>query len=276
MSFVHLHTHSWYSLLDGLGSPAKLVQRSKDYGMTAIALTDHGTMYGAIDFYKEATKAGIKPIIGVETYVAKRSHKDKEAGVDVQPAHLGLLAKDFTGYQHLMQLVSIAHREGYYYRPRIDHVLLKQYGKGLIILSGCLNGEIPRAIIAGDFKEAERITRLYQGYVGEDNFYYEIQSNPGIPQQAVVNQGLIELGAKLAIPLVATNDIHYVDKQDAECQDVLLCIQTQKFLSDQDRMNFLHDDYSLSRPEEMAAHFPQQPDALANTVAIAKQCNLEI
>ncbi len=274
--FVHLHVHSHYSLLDGLPKIEALVSAAKDQGAEALALTDHGSLYGAIEFFQACQKAGIKPIIGVEAYVAPLGHKNKRAKVDEQNHHVILLARDLTGYRNLIRLVTIAHLEGFYYRPRIDHELLRQFGQGLIGLSGCLGGEIPTAIVSGRLDDAERLIREYQDLLGQDNLYLELQHHPAYPEQAQVNQALKSLSKITGAPLVATADSHYIHPEDTEAQDILLCIQLKKQLADTDRMSMAKDDLSMKSPDEMAALFADVPEAISNTVKIAERCNVEI
>jgi len=275
MKFVHLHVHSHYSLLDGLGTPAAIISRAKEMGMNSIALTDHGAMYGAIEFYKAARKEGIKPIIGVETYVAPRTLKDKAARIDTNPYHLILLAKNIEGYRNLMKLVSIAHVEGYYYKPRIDKEILRKYSGGLIASSACLIGEIPRLVVSGEMKTAEKAVNEYQKIFGKENFYLELQLHPEIREQEIVNQGLKKLSKKTSAPLVITCDSHYVRKQDANAHDVLICVQTGKTVDDPKRMKY-DGNYSLRDPKDILEHFKDVPEAIENTVKIARECNLEI
>ena len=274
--FVNLHVHSHYSLLDGLPKIDALVSAAKEQGATALALTDHGALYGAIEFYQTCRAAGIKPIIGVETYVAPEGHRNKRAKVDEKNHHLVLLAANNEGYQNLIKLVTIAHLEGFYYRPRIDHDLLRQYSRGLIALSACLKGEIPAAILNDDLAGAERLIQTYQDIFGRDNFYLELQHHPSRPQQEQVNAALKSLSAATNAPLVATADSHYLRPEDAEAQDILLCIHLKKQLSDPDRMSMAADDLSLKSAVEMAAIFAATPAALANTVSLAARCNVTI
>ena len=274
--FVHLHTHSSYSLLDGVSQPKRLVQRACDLGQKALALTDHGAMYGAVEFYQAAKEAGIKPILGCEVYVAARSHREKDTAKDRRSHHLVLLARTNDGYRNLMQLVTRAHLDGYYYNPRVDHELLHRYGEGLIGLSGCLSGEIPRAIADGDMNRARTLVRLYQGHFGAENFFLEIQYHPDLEAQERVNVGVLELAEELGIPVVATNDSHYACIDDAGAQDALLCIQTNTTLSQSDRMSMMGGNYSILSADEMAAFFPDQAEALANTVRVAELCSVEI
>ncbi len=276
MSFVHLHTHSHYSLLDGLGKIDDLVKKAVEYNMPALALTDHGVMYGAIEFYKKAKKAGIKPIIGVEAYVAKNGRLNKRAKIDERPFHLILLAKNEIGYQNLVKMTTLAHLEGFYYKPRIDFELLKENHEGLICLTACLAGELPRLILSGEIEAAREMIKTYTELFGPDNFYLEVQHHTTIPEQQQVNEKIFELAKETGIGLVATNDIHYPNKDDEYAQDALLCIQTKKVLSDKDRMSYIGIDLSFRSPEEMAENFKEYPEAIANTLKIAESCNLEI
>ncbi len=271
--FVHLHIHSEFSLLDGANRIKDLPVRAKELGMDAIAITDHGAMYGAIDFYKACKKEGIKPIIGCEVYVAPRSRFDKEPNIDNRYNHLILLAKNQQGYQNLSKLVSIGFVDGYYYKPRIDLEVLEKYHEGLICLSACLAGSVNQALLKGDNQKAEEIALWHKKVFGED-YYIEIQNN-GIKEQVLANQKLIALARKLEIPLVATNDAHYLKREDAYNHEVLLCIQTGKRMSDMDRMRFETDELYVKSPEEMIEYFKAFPDAIENTVKIAEKCNVE-
>ena len=270
---MHLHVHSEFSLLDGANRIKDLPVRAKELGMDAIALTDHGVMYGVIDFYKACKKEGVKPIIGCEVYVAPRSRFDKEPNIDNKYNHLILLAKNNNGYKNLSKIVSIGFTDGYYYKPRIDLETLEKYHEDLICCSACLAGSLPKAIMRGDMQEAENIALWHKKIFGED-YYLEIQSNR-LREQSILNQKLIELSRKLDIPIVATNDAHYLKKEDAYNHEVLLCIQTGKKMSDPDRMKFDTDDFYIKSPEEMKEFFPNIPEALANTVKIAEKCNVE-
>lgn len=276
--FVHLHTHSEYSLLDGLGKLDKLIERAKSYEMDALALTDHGAMYGAFKFYVKAKAAGIKPIIGVETYVARRSRLDKEGKIDTDPYHLLLLAKNETGYRNLLQLVTIAHLEGYYYKPRIDWELLQKYHEGLICLSACLAGQLSQLILTHNYDEAKKVARQYSDLFGPEHYYIELQQHPSIPDVARVNEELVRLARELGLPLVATNDIHYVDADDAQAQEILLCVQTQKTILDKDRpLSMINSpDFYMRSPGEMQELFAQYPEAITNTVRIASMCDLTL
>ena len=271
--FVHLHVHSEYSLLDGMCRIKDLPIRAKELGMNAIALTDHGVMYGAVNFYKECKKAGIKPIIGCEVYVAPNSRLDKKAGVDDNYSHLILLVKNSVGYQNLTKLVSYAFTDGYYYKPRIDKTLLEQYHEGLVCLSACLAGEVNKNILKDDLEEAEKVALWYKDLFGED-YYLELQNN-GLAEQVMVNQKLVELSRKLNIPIVGTNDVHYLKKEDSYNHEVLLCIQTGKKMTDEDRMRFQTNEFYIKSPEEMIDYYSAIPEAVENTVKIAEKCNFD-
>ena len=271
--FVHLHIHSEFSLLDGANRIKDLPVRAKELGMKAMAITDHGVMYGVIDFYKACKKEGIKPIIGCEVYVAPRSRLNKEPNIDNKYNHLILLAKDNKGYKNLSKLVSIGFTEGYYYKPRIDLEVLEKYHEGLICLSGCLAGSVNQALLNGQNEKAEEIALWHKKVFGED-YYIEIQNN-GIKEQVLANQKLIQLARKLDIPIVATNDAHYLKKEDAYNHEILLCIQTGKRMSDEDRMKFDTDELYVKSPQEMSDYFSAFPDAIENTVKIADKCNVE-
>ena len=271
--FVHLHIHSEFSLLDGANRIKDLPVRAKELGMNAIALTDHGVMYGVIDFYKACKKEGIKPIIGCEVYVAPRSRFDKEPNIDNKYNHLILLAKNNEGYKNLSKLVSIGFVDGYYYKPRIDLEVLEKYHEGLICLSGCLAGSLNQALLNGNNEKTEEIALWHKRVFGED-YYIEVQNN-GLQEQVLANQKLIQLARKLDIPLAATNDAHYLKREDAYNHEVLLCIQTGKRMSDSDRMRFETDELYVKSPEEMSEYFSNFPDAIENTVKIAEKCNVE-
>lgn len=271
--FVHLHIHSEFSLLDGANRIKDLPVRAKELGMDSIAITDHGVMFGAIDFYKACKKEGVKPIIGCEVYVAPRSRTDKQPGIDNHYYHLILLAKNNEGYKNLSKLVSLSFVDGYYYKPRIDREILEKYHEGLICLSACLAGEVNQALLIGQNEKAEQVALWHKKVFGDD-YYIEIQNN-GIKEQVLANQKLVQLARKLDIPLVATNDAHYLKREDAYNHEVLLCIQTGKRMSDEDRMKFDTDELYVKSPEEMAEYFKAFPDAIENTVKIAEQCNVE-
>ncbi|MDD2927257.1 MAG: DNA polymerase III subunit alpha [Candidatus Omnitrophica bacterium] len=274
--FVHLHLHTQFSLLDGACRIPEILNLAKQYKMDSLAITDHGNMFGAIDFYLEAQKAGIKPIIGCEAYIAPGSRLDKESrGIDEAAYHLILLARDETGYQNLMKLVSIGYLEGFYYRPRIDKEILAQYAKGLIGLSACLKGEIPDLILQKRFNDALKLSDTYLNIFEKNNFYLELQEN-SLPEQKLVNTGLIKIGKELGIPLAATNDVHYLTRGMARAHEALLCIQTQTTLDDPNRMRFQTDEFYFKSPEEMKRLFKEIPEAIANTCEIASRCNLEL
>lgn len=272
--FVHLHNHTEYSLLDGACRIKDLVSRAKELEMPALAITDHGVLYGVVDFYREAKKQGIKPIIGCEVYVAPRSRLDREARLDSTQHHLVLLCRNETGYRNLAQMVTRAYVEGFYYKPRVDHELLQQYSEGLIALSACVGGEIPQMILAGREKEALDLARRYEAWFGKGNFFLELQ-NHGMPEELVVNRVLAKISKETGIPLVATNDLHYINKQDARVQDVLLCIQTQTVVSDENRMRFPGSEFYMKSAQEMTDLFQDYPEAIANTVRIAERCGFD-
>ncbi len=276
--FVHLHNHSEFSLLDGLSKIKDMVKRAKDLGMTALAITDHGNMYGVITFYKTCLEMGIKPIIGAEIYISKRTRHDKEAGIDSDSNHLVLLAKNVQGYKNLMKIISIANLEGYYYRPRTDMELLKEYHEGLICLTACLGGFVSEPLINNQLETAETRAKELNEIFGEGNFYLELQKHVNLPDQEVLNTKLIEMSKKLGIPLVATNDNHYVNSSDAQAQEALLCIQTQTTMDMKDRKLSMisSPDFYIKTPEEMTGLFVQVPEAIENTVKIANMCNVEI
>jgi DNA polymerase III subunit alpha len=274
--FVHLHVHSHYSLLDGLAKIDDLVEKAKSLHMPAVALTDHGVMYGVIEFYQKAVKAGIKPIIGVEGYVARNGRFNKRARIDERPYHIVLLARNITGYKNLIKLTSRAHLEGFYYKPRMDIELIKEFSDGLIALSSCLQGEIPQAIMSGDLAKAEKIALELQSIFGPENFYLEVQHHPHVPNQENVNNKIFELAAKTNIPVVATNDVHYLNQDDDAIQDILLCLQMKKKQSDTDRMTMLGDNFSFYSSEEMESLFSGHPEVLSNTIKVAERCNVEL
>jgi DNA polymerase-3 subunit alpha len=272
--FTHLHVHSHYSLLDGLAKIPDLVARAKELGMDSIALTDHGVLYGAIEFYKTAKKAGIKPILGVETYVAPRDRFSKES--NERYYHLILLCENETGWKNLVKLVSKAHLEGFYYRPRVDKDLLREHHEGLIALSACLGGEIGQTLFADRFDEAKKIALEYQSIFGKNNYFLEIQKHLHVPDSEKIEPLLVKLSEETDIPLVATQDLHYLRKEDAEYHDILLAIQTGNKLSDDDRLTLKGDDFSMDSPEEMAEKFAHIPGALERTGEIAARCNVEL
>ncbi|MDZ7831703.1 MAG: DNA polymerase III subunit alpha [Desulfobacterales bacterium] len=273
-NFVHLHVHTEYSLLDGAIRINQLLERAKQYNMPAVGITDHGTMFGVVDFYEKSTKAGIKPIIGCESYVAPRTMRDKTPMDHKGMSHLVLLAKNQTGYQNLCQLATQASLTGFYHKPRIDKEILRAHAEGLIGLSACLKGEIPSLIQAGRINEADEAARFYNELFGEGNFYLEVQNN-GIDVQAKVNEGLLDMSRRLSIPLVATNDCHYLDQKDVRAHDVLLCIQTGKTVNETERLKFGTEELYFKPAGEMIAAFGQYPGAIENSAEIAERCNVE-
>ncbi|RPF49849.1 DNA polymerase III catalytic subunit DnaE type [Thermodesulfitimonas autotrophica] len=275
MSFVHLHVHTEYSLLDGAARIRDVVKRAKELGMPALAITDHGAMYGVVEFYKACLKEEIKPILGCEVYVAPRSMADRTPKVDDNLYHLVLLAENETGYRNLMEIVSLAFTEGFYYKPRVDKYLLSRKSRGLIALSGCTAGEVAAHLLDGSLALARQAAGTYREIFGPDNFFLELQDH-GLPEQRRINPELIRLSRDLGIPLVATNDVHYVNLSDAEIQDILLCIQTGKTLDDPKRLRFQSNQLYLKSAAEMAALFPELPDALARTLEIAERCNVKL
>ena len=271
-NFTHLHVHTAYSLLDGAARIDNLLDTAKNFGMNSIAMTDHGVMYGTIEFYKAAIKRGIKPIIGCEVYLAPKSHTDKNS---TERFHLVLLAENNIGYKNLIKLVSIASTSGFYYKPRIDLELLREYHEGIIALSACLYGEIPQAILKDDIPRAVELVGKYVEIFGKKNFFLEIQ-NHGLKDEEIVRDALIKISHDKGINLVATNDVHYVNRSDSYAHDVLLCIQTGKLLSDEHRLKFNSDDYYLKSPSEMYELFAEIPEACENTIKIAERCNVEL
>ncbi|MCD8022353.1 MAG: PHP domain-containing protein, partial [Lachnospiraceae bacterium] len=300
MNFTHLHVHTEYSLLDGSNKITEYVQQVKALGMDSAAITDHGVMYGVIDFYRAARAAGINPILGCEVYVAPGSRFDRSAPraasfheqTDLPPSetrghiprelgqseeryyHLVLLAENNTGYQNLMKIVSKGFVDGFYYKPRVDMELLRQYHEGIIALSACLAGVVPRYLERGMYEEAKAAALEHLEIFGEGNYFLELQDH-GIPAQKLVNQQLVRMSRELGIPLVATNDVHYTYEEDAAAHDVLLCLQTGKKLSDENRMRYEGGQYFVKSPEQMAELFPYAPEALENTHRIAERCHVE-
>lgn len=274
MSFTHLHVHSEYSLLDGACRIEPMLDKIKSMGQSSVAITDHGVMYGVIDFYKAAKAKGIKPIIGCEVYVAPRSRFDKVHGIDNERYHLVLLCKNNEGYKNLIKLVSEGWVNGFYTKPRVDKDILEKYHEGLIALSGCLAGEVARALQHNDYDEAKRVAEWYKAIFGEGNYYLEIQ-NHNLDDQFRINPDIIKLSKELEIPLAATNDAHYVDKQDSKMQQVLICIQTNHILGEDTGLEFGTEEFYLKSEEEMLAVFPECPDAVENTSKIAEKCNVE-
>ena len=276
MNFTHLHVHTEYSLLDGSNKIKEYVARVKELGMDSAAITDHGVMFGVIDFYREAKAAGINPVLGCEVYVAPNSRFDKEtSGGEDRYYHLVLLAENNKGYSNLMKIVSKGFVEGFYYKPRVDMEVLREYHEGIIALSACLAGEVQRYLVRGMYEEAKKAALKYEEIFGKDNYFLELQDH-GIPEQKHVNQQLLRMSRELGIPLVATNDVHYTYAQDASAHDILLCIQTGKRLADEDRMRYEGGQYYVKSPEEMAGLFPYALEALENTHRIAERCHVEI
>ena len=276
MAFTHLHVHTEYSLLDGSNKIKEYVRRVKELGMDSAAITDHGVMYGVIDFYKACRAEGIRPILGCEGYVAPNSRFDKElTGGDDRYYHLVLLAENNTGYNNLTRIVSRGFTEGYYYKPRVDMELLQEFHEGIIALSACLAGEVQRYITKGLYDEAKKTALKYQACFGKGNYFLELQDH-GLPEQKMVNTALLQMSRELAIPLVATNDVHYTYKEDVKPHDILLCLQTGKKLADEDRMRYVGGQYYVKSEEEMKALFPYAWEAVENTQRIADRCNVEI
>ncbi len=272
--FTHLHTHTEFSLLDGACRIRQLVARAKSLGMQSLAITDHGNMYGAVDFYKACKNEGIKPIIGCEVYVAPRMRFDKDKVLDKEYNHLILLCKNELGYKNLIKMVSKAYTEGFYFKPRIDHELLEKYHEGLVCLSACLAGEVPQALLQKDYDKAVRISKWYNELFGQGNYYLELQ-NHGISEQAIVCEGLKRISRETGIPLVATNDVHYIEKQDAKIQQVLICIATNKTIGDDTGLEFHADEFYLKTEQEMSEIFADTPQAIDNTQIIADMCNFD-
>ena len=273
MNFVHLHVHTEFSLLDGSGKIGKLISKAKDLGMKSLAITDHGAMYGCVDFYKKAKELGIKPIIGSEIYVASKSMDIKRNDMENRNHHLVLLVKNQKGYENLMKIVSKAALDGFYYKPRVDHEYLKEHSEGLIALSACLAGEVAYNLRTGNNKKAKEAALFYKETF-KDGFYLELQYH-GIEEQLQVNEMLVELSKELDIPLVTTNDVHYINKEDSRSHDILLCIQTGKTVDEENRMRYEPEQFYLRSSEEMYERFSYVPEALENTVKIAEQCNFD-
>ena len=274
--FTHLHVHSHYSLLDGLAKIDELIEKAKATGMDALAITDHGAMYGVVEFYKKATSAGIKPIIGVETYITPGSRFDKTAGKSDVRHHLILLAKNKTGYHNLIKLVTKSYIEGFYYKPRIDWEILREYHEGLIALSACPQGEVPSALAADDLSKAKKLALEYSKLFGKDNFYLEIMDHPNDLNQVRINEKLIKLAKETKLPLVATNDTHYLNKEDDDVHDVLLCVQTNRTVDEKERLTMKGEDYSLKSPDEMIRAFRNTPEATKNTQKITEMCDVKL
>ncbi len=276
MPFTHLHVHSEYSLLDGLPKIDQLLDYVKEKKMDSVALTDHGVLYGAIEFYKKAKEKGVKPIIGAELYMATGKMEEKRPNIDNKSYHLLLLAKNKEGYSNLVKLITKAHLEGFYYKPRIDEDTLKKHAKGLIALTACIQGKIPQLLLSKKEKEAKDLALYYQNLFGKDSFYLEIQHHPNIKKQGIVNEKLIKIAKETGIPLVATCDSHYLRSEDAETQDILMSIGTGSDINDPERLTMREDDFSLRSPEEMEKIFQDTPEAVENTQKIKNLCNLEI
>ena len=276
MSFTHLHLHTGFSLLDGSSKISELVKRIKELGMDACAITDHGVMYGVIEFYKACKAEGIKPIIGCEVYVAPNSRFEKGTEKSAKRYnHLILLAENDTGHKNLMKIVSRGFTEGFYYKPRVDYELLQEYHEGIIASSACLAGIVPTKLREGDYEGAKVEALRLRDIFGENNFFLELQDH-GLPEQKFANQGLMRISAETGIPLITTNDCHYLYKEDAEAHDVLICIQTQKIVTDDDRMKYEGGQFYVKSPEEMKEIFHYIPEAIENTEKIAERCNVEI
>ena len=276
MNFTHLHVHTEYSLLDGSNKIKECILRVKELGMDSVAITDHGVMFGVIDFYRAAKAEGIRPILGCEVYVAPNSRHDRELGSNEDRYyHLVLLAENNEGYNNLMKIVSKGFTEGYYYKPRVDMEVLEQYHEGVIALSACLAGEVQRYLNRGFYEEGKKAALKYQQIFGKGNFFLELQDH-GLPEQKRVNMELLRLSQDTGIELVATNDVHYTYAEDEKPHDILLCLQTGKKLADENRMRYEGGQYYVKSPEEMAELFPYALQALENTCKIAERCNVEI
>ena len=271
--FSHLHVHTEYSLLDGLSRLEQLVKRASELGMQSLAITDHGGLYGVVDFYQLAKKYGVKPIIGCELYVAPSSRLERKAS-DKRPYHLTVLAKDNAGYKNLVKLVTLAHLEGFYYKPRVDRDILEKYSEGLIVMSGCPSGEVPRAINEGRMDDAKSAAEWYRDTF--EDYYFEIMRHGDVPELPTINEGLLKLKDELKIDVVATNDAHYVLREHAPFQDILICIHTNTNVQDSKRLRMEEDSYYLKSPSEMVEIYQDLPEAISNTMAIADKCNLEL
>ena len=273
MAFTHLHVHTEYSLLDGAARIKDLVARAKELGMESVAITDHGVMFGVIDFYRECLDQGIKPIIGCEVYTAARTMADKDIDKDKYQGHLVLLAKNNQGYKNLIKIVSAGFTKGFYYKPRIDKNILRQHSEGIIALSACLAGDVQRKLMNRDYQGAKGEALALRDIFGEDNFYLELQDQ-GLEEEANILPDMIRLHEETGIPFVATNDVHYVRQEDAKAHDVLLCIQTAATVDEENRMRFPNDQFYLKSENEMRKIFANFPDACDNTVKVAEQCDV--
>jgi DNA polymerase-3 subunit alpha len=273
--FVNLHCHTFYSILDGLSKPEEYVKKAKEQGATALAITDHGTMHGCIEFYKACKAEDIKPIIGCEVYIAFNKLTDKRHQIDNKRTHAVLLAETQEGYENLLKMATVASMDGYYYKPRVDWDLMKKHSKGIIALSGCTQGDIPQAVLNGDTARAKEMIERFQDTFGKENFYLELMHHPRLPQQNTVNEGLKKLGKELNIPLVATSDIHYVHPEDNVAQDIMTCIASARNLDDPGRFSMMNADYSMHDPQAVIDYFVDVPEAIENTVKIAERCNVE-
>ena len=274
MSFVHLHCHSHYSLLDGLPKIDEMIARAKEQNSSALALTDHGVMYGAIEFYQKAKEAGIKPIIGMESYMAQGNRTSRIA--NERPYHQLLLAKNITGYKNLMKLASLAYLEGFYYKPRIDKELLERYSEGLIGCTGCIQGEVPQAIVNSNEQQAIELAKEYEQIFGKGNFYLEVQPHESIEEQRKINKAMFEISKELDIPVIGTCDSHYVNPEDAEAQDILVCVQTGKTVNDEKRLKMTDIDLSMKTEKQMREAFPDNPEIIEQTEKLANKCEVEL
>jgi DNA polymerase-3 subunit alpha len=274
-SFCHIHNHTEYSLLDGANRIGDMVRKAQEFGMESLAISDHGVMFGVMEFYMEAKKAGIKPILGVEAYVAPQGILNKKGDGEKNSFHLLLLAKDLEGYKNLCKLSTIAALEGYYYKPRVDHEILRKYSKGIIATSACLGSEVCQELLRGNYEKAQNVAGMYKEMFGDGNFFIELQDH-GLPEQARIKDGLLRIAKELKLPLVATNDSHYLCRADSKPHDVLLCIQTNALVSDEKRFKFATEEFYLKSQQEMANLFPEHPEALENSARIAEMCNVEL
>ena len=274
-SFVHLHVHTHYSLLDGATRIEALIGQAKALDMPAVAITDHGNLFGAIEFYLAANKAGIKPIIGCEAYLARESRHTKEATKGKGHYHLLLLAQNLTGYRNLIQLSSLGYTEGFYRKPRIDKEVLRTHAEGLVCTSACIGGEVPQLFLTADAKAARQAAETYLDIFGPDRFFVELQDH-GLPEQKTLNPELLDLADRLGVGCIATNDVHYLEGDDVEAHDVLCCINTGALLTDEDRFRFPNGEFFFKSPDEMAALFPSRPELLENTLRVAEMCNVEL